>query len=85
MIEKAKALVRQYIDANTEYENYTLFVVWQAKALQNFKCLISTTLPRWTYFELTYDGDRKRWYFDVYRKVENQEIPDDRIHEQPDP
>lgn len=75
MIEKAKAIVKEYIEAHVD-SDYTMFVVWQAKVLQNFKCLISTTLPRWTYFELTYDGDRKTWYFDVYRKADNQEIPD---------
>ena len=76
MTEKAKEIVKRYIEAHTDNLDYTLFVVWQAKILQNYKCLISTTIPRWTYFELTYDGDRKCWYFDVYRKFENQEIPD---------
>ena len=84
MIEKAKALVRQYIQEHLEdpNEDYTLFVVWQAAVLQNFKCLIATTKPIGMYFELTYDGDENRWYFDAYRKVENREI-DDGLHEQP--
>ena len=73
MIEKAKEIVKQYIEAH-DHSDYTIFVIWQAQVLQNFKCLISTTLPRWTYFELTYDGDRKCWYLDVYRKAENLEI-----------
>ena len=86
MIEKAKEIVRQYIKKHLEDPNadYTLFVVWQAAVLQNFKCLIATTLPCWTYIELTYDGDEKRWYLDVYRKLENRVINDE-IHEQSDP
>lgn len=78
VIEQAKALVlayvRDHIDRTNPDAESTIFVVWQCQILQNFKCLISTTLPHGMYFELTYDGDRKTWYFDVYRKVENREI-----------
>ena len=83
MIEKAKEIVRQYIKKHLEDPNadYTLFVVWQAAVLQNFKCLISTTIPCRMYFELTYDGDERQWYFDAYRKLENRVI-DDGLHEQ---
>lgn len=78
VIEQAKALVlayvRDHIDRTNPDAESTIFVVWQCQVLQNFKCLISTTLPHGMYFELTYDGDKKAWYFDVYRKVENREI-----------
>ena len=85
MIERATEIVRQYITEHLEPgAEYTLFVVWQAVVLQNFKCLIATTKPLRMYFELTYDGDGKRWYLDAYRKIENREIGDG-IHEQPDP
>jgi len=81
MIEAAKALVKAYIEKHIDLSNpdasYALFVVWQVRALQNFKCLISTTAPFGLYFELTYDGDKNCWYFDVYRKVENRVIDDD--------
>ena len=81
MIERAIALVREYIDAHIDHTNQdaepAVFVVWQASVLQNFKCLIATTLPAGVYFELTYDGDQKRWYFDVYRKAENLVVADD--------
>lgn len=87
MLDKAKAIVREYVEGHLDRTNpdaeYTLFVVWQANILQNYKCLISTTLPHGMYFELTHDGDRGRWYLDVYRKAENREI-DDGIYEQPD-
>jgi hypothetical protein len=28
------------------------------------------------YYELTYDGDKKRWYLDAYKKFENKCIED---------
>lgn len=78
MIEKAIALVKDYVDAHIDHSNpdaeYTIFVVWQCKILQNFKCLISTTLPNGMYFELTWDGEQECWYFDAYKKIENIEI-----------
>ena len=80
MIDKAKQIVRDYIAQHIEPNpdaDPAIFVVWQAAVLQNFKCLIATTLPYGMYFELTYDGDRRRWYFDAYRKTENRVIPDD--------
>ena len=81
MIEKAKTIVKDYIYSHTDHTNPnanpTIFVVWQVAVLQNFKCLIATTLPVGTYFELTYDGDEQCWYMDVYKKAENIEIPDE--------
>lgn len=81
-IGKAKEIVRDYIESHIDHSNpaaeYTIFVVWQAKVLQNFKCLISTTHPHGMYFELTYDGDRDYWYFDVYQKTVNRAIPNGR-------
>ena len=80
MIDKAKELVQRYVDEHIDHGNPeaepTLFVVWQAAILDNFKCLIATTLPYGMHFEMTYDGDRKCWYMDVYRKVKNVEIAD---------
>lgn len=85
MIEDAKSLVNDYIKTHIENPSaeYSIFVIWQATILQNYKCLIATTLPVGMYFELTYDGDRECWYFDVYRKIENREIAYG-LHEQPD-
>ena len=86
MIDQAMALVMAYIKEHMEPNpsaKSTLFVVWQCKTLQNYKCLIAATLPHGMYFELTYDGDRKCWYFDAYHKVENREVPDG-IHQQSD-
>lgn len=78
MIERAKALVMEYINKHVDTTNQNvhpaIFIVWQSQVLQNFKCLIATTLPVGFCFQLTYDGDLKQWYFDVYKKIENHEI-----------
>lgn len=75
MDEKAKKLVRDYIEAHldksdpkTEFEVYT---VWKCKALQNWKYLLSSSLPDGMYYELTYNGDNQEWYLDAYKKFEN--------------
>ena len=75
MLEKAQTIVRDYIDERMgQYVDYSLFVVWQSTVLQNFKCLIATTLSFGAQFLLTYDGDEKCWYVDVYQKTENRVI-----------
>lgn len=48
-----------------------VYIVWQVKVLQNNKALASTTLKDGMYYELTYDGDKKRCYVDAYKKWEN--------------
>lgn len=52
---------------NTSY----LYVVWFSKTLQNWKALISTSLPDGMYYELTYSGDKKQLYIDAYKKFDN--------------
>ena len=59
-------------DQDIEFETY---IVWKAKILQNWKYLISTTLADGMYYELTYNGDKKEWYLDAYKKFENVVIP----------
>ena len=75
MDEKALKIVEDYIrehldksDPETRFEVYT---VWKAKILQNWKYLISSTLPDGMYYELTYNGDKAEWYLDAYKKIEN--------------
>lgn len=77
---KACALVNDYIfkhldklDCRTVFEIYT---VWKCKILQNWKFLISTDLPDGMYYEVTYNGDKREWYLDAYKKFENQVIID---------
>lgn len=80
MDEKAINIVRNYIlnhlDKSDETPNFSVFTVWKVKALQNWKYLLSSTLPDGMYYELTYNGDKKEWYLDAYKKFENQVIKD---------
>jgi len=82
MDERALQIVRDYIiehlditdcTANASFEVYT---VWKCKALQNWKYLLSSTLPDGMYYELTYNGDKKEWYLDAYKKFQNVVIKD---------
>lgn len=78
MDEKAMALVRDYVfnhlDKSEPIPNYDIYIVWKAKVLQNWKYLISSTLSDGMYYELTYNGDKKEWYLDAYKKFENMVI-----------
>lgn len=51
-----------------------VFVVWLCKTLQNNKAMLSTTIPDGMYYEVTYNGDKKEMYLDVYKKWKNQVI-----------
>ena len=72
---KAVEIVRNYVikhfdktDASVEFDIYT---VWKCKALQNWKFLISTSIPDGMYYEVTYNGSKKEWYLDAHKKFEN--------------
>ena len=56
---------------------FSVYTVWKIKALQNWKYCISSTLPDGMYYELTYNGDKKEWYLDAYKKFENKVIKED--------
>lgn len=76
----AKEVVLNYANKHvdkTDNVQITLddvYVVWFCKTLQNWKALVSTTLPDGMYYEVTYNGDKKEVYLDSYKKFENQKI-----------
>lgn len=76
MDNEAIAIVREYIlehlDKSDPVPDFTVYTVWKAKALQNWKYLISSNLYDGMYYELTYNGDRNEWYLDAYKKFENR-------------
>lgn len=78
--EITKKIVLDYAKAHidvTDNVQLTLdnvFVVWFCKTLQNWKALVSTTLPDGMYYEVTYKGDKKEVYLDAYKKFENCKI-----------
>jgi hypothetical protein len=55
---------------------FEVYVVWFSKTLQNYKALVSSTLPDSMYYEVTYNGEKKETYLDAYKKVQNVCIPD---------
>ena len=79
MDEKEIKIVSNYIlehlDKSDNFPLFDIYIVWKCKALQNWKYLLSSTLSDGMYYELTYNGDKKEWYFDAYKKFENRVIP----------
>ena len=55
-----------------------MYVVWFSKTLQNWKALVSGVNIK-EYIEVTYSGDKKETYVDVYQKACNQCLKDDVI------
>lgn len=80
MDNKAVQLVLNYIaehlDKSDSFPDFDVYIVWKCKALQNWKYLISSTLCDGMYYELTYNGDKKEWYLDAYKKFQNVVIHD---------
>lgn len=80
MEEKALEIVRQYVsdhlDKSDDAITFDLYTVWKCKTLQNWKFLISTSLYDGMYYEVTFNGDKKEWYLDAYKKFENKCIPE---------
>jgi len=83
IIVKAKLIAFEYIkkrlektDTHVTFAFDEVYVVWFSKTLQNWKALISTTLPDGMYYEVTYNGDKAESYLDAYKKFDNVCIPD---------
>ena len=80
MQEKAKQIVFNYVKNHidkTDNINFTLdniYIVWFCKTLQNWKALVSTTIPDGIYYEITYNGNTNETYIDVYKKWENYTV-----------
>ena len=73
---------RKHLDkSDGDIPSFDVFVVWMCKTLQNNKALLSTTLFDGMYYEITYNGDKKEFYFDAYKKFENQCIPHEKAEE----
>lgn len=66
--------IEQHLDKSDPKPTFDVFIVWKCKVLQNWKYLISSTLFDGMYYELTYNGDKREWYLDAYKKFENRVI-----------
>ena len=79
MDQEATIMVENYImehlDKSDPFPEFEVYIVWKCKALQNWKYLISSSLSDGMYYEMTYNGDKKVWYLDAYKKFENRCIP----------
>lgn len=77
MFENMKKAVLDYVikhldkTDNVKVTIDDIYLVWGVKALQNWKALISTTLPDGMYYECTYNGGTNQLYIDAYKKFEN--------------
>lgn len=82
MQKKARHIVLDYYNSNVDVTDKfklgieNVYIVWFSKTLQNWKALVSTTVSDGMYYEVTYNGDKKEAYLDVYKKWENLKIKD---------
>ena len=83
-LTRAKELVYLHVkdhlektDTHVTFARDEVYIVWFSKTLQNWKALLSTTLPDGMYYEVTHNGDEKVTYLDAYKKFMNVAIPDE--------
>ena len=67
--------IMEHLDKSDPEPEFEVYIVWKCKTLQNWKYLISSSLSDGMYYEMTYNGDKKEWYLDAYKKLENRCIP----------
>lgn len=81
----AKEIVLNYANKhidktdNVQITSDDVYIVWFCKVLQNWKALVSTALPDGMYYEVTYNGNKKKVYLDAYKKFDNREIDESQI------
>lgn len=77
---QAKLLVMEYFNrkqtsAELLITTDEVHISWFSKTLQNWKALLITRAPNGIYYEITYNGDDKEAYIDVYQKIDNVVVP----------
>lgn len=72
VIKLVSDYIKEHLDKSDKIPEFEVYTVWKCKVLQNWKYLCASTLPDGMYYELTYDGDKNRWYLDAYKKFENK-------------
>ncbi len=83
MVEKEERvieLVLNYINNGLEEEvqisREDIKLVWFCKTLQNYKALVADIKPGGNFFEITYSGNKKETYIDIYTKTDNVVVED---------
>lgn len=78
--DKAIRLVYEYAKENSYilggFSPDDVTVVWFCKTLQNWKALVITHLPDSNFYEVTYNGDKRETYIDLYKKFDNVCVSD---------
>lgn len=72
VIKLVSDYIKEHLDKSDKTPEFEVYIAWKCKVLQNWKYLCASTLPDGMYYELTYDGDKNRWYLDAYKKFENR-------------
>lgn len=75
-IRLSYSVVKSMYEIPVDFNVNGMFVVWHCKTLQNWKTIISASFSGAPLVEVTYNGDKKETYIDVYKKLENVRIPD---------
>lgn len=78
VINIIRSYIDKHLDKSDDQPEYEVYIVWKCKVLQNWKYLLSSTLYDGMYYEVTYNGNKKEWYVDAYKKFENIVIQDSR-------
>ena len=79
-LKVCKKILTEYINNHLDstdgvkIDETNIYPVWLTKVLQNNKGLFSTYLPNGMYYEITYNGDKKEFYLDAYKKFQNVPI-----------
>lgn len=79
-LKVCKKILAKYINNHLDstdgvkIDETNIYPVWLTKVLQNNKGLFSTYLPDGMYYEITYNGDKKEFYLDAYKKFQNVPI-----------
>ena len=72
VLEYTRNYVLSHLDKSDEVPGFDVYIVWQCYILGNAKWLISTSLPDGMYYEVTYNKQKDEFYFDAYKKFDNQ-------------
>ena len=72
VLEYTRNYVLSHLDKSDEVPEFDVYIVWQCYILGNAKWLISTSLPDGMYYEVTYNKQKDEFYFDAYKKFDNQ-------------
>lgn len=70
-IEIVKEYALRHLANSDSSADLKVHLLWQCKVFQNWKFLLSTSLSDDKYYELNYDGNKKVWHLDIYKKVDD--------------